>query len=133
MPMLERVGVARVRGRGEVEAEISKAMIRFERERMGRGPSNIRTRIVQDLVIVRMADVLSPAERALMQGGGVELLKQLRMRLLESERKSLTALLRAITGCEVVSVYGDLCPDTGEQVIMFVLAGNRETRWPPPE
>ncbi len=120
---------ARARTRGQVEAEITKGMIRFERERMGRGPADIRTRIVHDMVIVRMADVLTPAEHALIRAGDVELLKQVRMKLLEGERETLNGLLREATGCEVGSLYSDICPKTGERLIVFILSDNPETRW----
>jgi uncharacterized protein YbcI len=109
------------RTRGQVEAEISKAMIRFEREQLGRGPADIRTQIVQDMVIVRMADMLTPSERALVRAGSVDLLKQVRMKLLENEREALNQMLRVATGCETISVYSDLSPETGERIIVFVL------------
>ncbi len=122
-------GGVRARTRGQVEAEITKGMIRFERERMGRGPADIRTRIFQDMVIVRMTDILTPAEHALIRAGGVELLKQVRMKLVESERETLEALLREVAGCEVASLYSDICPKTGERLIVFVLTENPESRW----
>ncbi len=126
----DRAGTgAHVRSRGQVEAEITRGMIRFERERMGRGPADIRTRIVQDMVIVRMTDVLTPAEHALIRAGHVELLKQVRMKLLESEREMLNGLLREATGCEVSSLYSDICPRTGERLIVFILSENPEARW----
>ncbi len=120
---------ARLRTRGQVEAEITKGMIRFERERMGRGPADISTRIVHDMVIVRMADVLTPVEHALIRAGDVELLKQVRMKLLESEREMLNGLLREATDCEVSSVYSNICPKTGERLVVFVLSENPEARW----
>ena len=107
--------------KGQVEAKISKAMIRFKREQLGRGPADIRTQIVQDMVIVRMADMLTPEEHALVRAGSVDLLKQVRAKLLESERETLNRMLREATGCEVVSVYSDLSPETGERIIVFVL------------
>ncbi len=118
---------AKGRTRGQVEAEISKAVIRFERERMGRGPADIRTRIVQDLVIVRMRDFLTPAERALIQaGGGEDLLRQVRMKLLENERDVLSRMLQEATGCEVTSMFSDLSVRTGERLIVFVMDRNLE-------
>ena len=117
------------RTKGQVEAEITKRLIRFERDRMGRGPADIRTRIVQDMVIVRMAGILTPAERALIEAGGIELLKQVRMKLFENEREGLNGLLHDATGCEVASLYSDLCPSTGERLIVFVLSENPETWW----
>jgi len=122
-----------IRTRGEAEAEVSRAMIRFERERMGRGPTDVRTRIVQDMVIVRMAGVLTAAERALVRSGGVELLKQVRMRLIESERENLNRVLLQATGCEVTGIYSDLCPERGERLIVFILAKEPEWRSPPSE
>ncbi len=127
MPLLQTVSPARVRTRGQIEADISKAMIRFERERMGRGPGNIRTRIVEDMVIVRMGNFLTPAERALIRGGGgLDLLKQVRLKLLENERPVLTQLLREASGCEVASVYSDLSVRTGERLIVFVMERSLE-------
>ncbi len=121
------VNPPRVRTRGQVEAEITKAIIRFERERMGRGPADVRTRIVQDMVIVRMGGFLTPAERALVQGGGgIDLLKQVRMKLLDNERNVVSHMLRTVTGCEVASVYSDLSVRTGERMVAFVLDRNLE-------
>jgi uncharacterized protein YbcI len=114
--------------KGQIEAEISKAMIRFKREQLGRGPADIRTQILQDLVIVRMADMLTTAERTLVRAGGEDLLKQVRAKLLESEHETLDNILREATGCEVVSIYSDLNPETGERIIVFVLRGNPEAR-----
>jgi len=141
MPMLGRVGalpgragpIAHPRTRGQAEAEVSRAMIRFEHERMGRGPTDVRTRIVQDMVIVRMTGVLTAAERALVHAGSLELLKQVRMRLIESERETLNQMLREATGCEATGIYSDLCPERGERLIVFILAKDAEWQSPPSE
>ena len=42
------------RTRGDLEAEISQAINRFEKEWMGRGPVETRTYIIDDLVLVRL-------------------------------------------------------------------------------
>ena len=47
------------------EAAISDEMMALQHEFVGRGPDRIRTRIVEDLVIVRSFGVLTPAERQL--------------------------------------------------------------------
>jgi hypothetical protein len=57
----------RVRTKGQVEAEISNALIRFEREQLGRGPADVRTQIIQDMVIVRMSGI-SPSRNTLWSG-----------------------------------------------------------------
>jgi uncharacterized protein YbcI len=117
-----------LRTKGQIEAEISKAMVRFKREQLGRGPADIRTQIVQDMVIVRMADMLTPAERSLVRAGSVDLLKQVRTKLLENEREALNQMLREATGCEVISVYSDLNPESGERIIVFVLCASPSVR-----
>ncbi|MFM2094760.1 MAG: hypothetical protein RIS70_1884, partial [Planctomycetota bacterium] len=48
--------------RRAAEREITQAIIRFEKEYMGRGPLDAKTFILDDLVLVRLKDVLTPAE-----------------------------------------------------------------------
>ncbi len=47
------------RTRGQVEAEISEAIIKFEKEYMGRGPLETKSYIIDDLILVRLKDVLT--------------------------------------------------------------------------
>ena len=51
--------------KGEIEAEISRAMVQFEIDYMGRGPKEATTHIVADMVLVRLKGVLTPAEQQL--------------------------------------------------------------------
>ena len=53
----------------QMEAEISHAIVTFEKQHMGRGPTGIRTHIVEDLVIVRLRGILTPAEQDLARTG----------------------------------------------------------------
>jgi uncharacterized protein YbcI len=48
--------------KGEIEAESSRAIVQFEIDYMGRGPKESRTHIIEDMVIVRLKGVLTPAE-----------------------------------------------------------------------
>ena len=113
--------------KGEIEAEICEALIKFEREYMGRGPEEARTYIIDDLVIVRLRGVLTPAEKQLVKsesaGHGRSLIKQVRMELLEKARPLLEALMHDITGVIVKSLHTDISTTTGERIIVFSLAG----------
>ena len=51
--------------KGQVEAEISEAIIKFEKDYMGRGPDETKTYIIGDMVLVRLRGVLTPAEKQL--------------------------------------------------------------------
>ena len=48
------------RTRGELETAIRNAVIRFEQEFMGRGPTDVRAFIIQDIILVRLKGVLTP-------------------------------------------------------------------------
>ncbi|MFN2437272.1 MAG: Na-translocating system protein MpsC family protein [Desulfotignum sp.] len=48
--------------KGQMEAEISEAVIKFEKEFMGRGPLETKTYIIEDMLLVRLKNVLTRAE-----------------------------------------------------------------------
>jgi uncharacterized protein YbcI len=116
------------RTKGQLEAEISDAIVRFELDYMGRGPEEARTYLIDDLVVVRLRGVLTPAERQL--GGpqgtpqGRELVKQVRRELIEKARPLLEAIIADIAGQSVRSVHTDISTMTGERIIVFSLAGS---------
>lgn len=55
------------RRQSKTEAAISDGMMAFQHKFVGRGPDRIRTRIVEDLVIVRSFGVFTPAEKQLVE------------------------------------------------------------------
>jgi uncharacterized protein YbcI len=111
------------RTRGQIEAAISAALTRFEREHLGRGPREARTHLLGDQVLVRLRGILSPAEQQLAtEPGGVELIKQVRSRLIEGSRGAIVALVEEQVGVAVVSMHTDLSTRTGERVFVFRLA-----------
>lgn len=114
--------------KGVIESEICEALIKFEREYMGRGPEEARTYIIDDLIIVRLRGVLTPAEKQLVKsesaGHGRSLIKQVRMELLEKARPLLEVLVQDITGQQVKSLHTDISTTTGERIIVFSLVGS---------
>ncbi|MES3629623.1 MAG: DUF2294 domain-containing protein [Longimonas sp.] len=110
------------RTQGQVEAAVTEAITKFEREYLGRGPKEARTFIVENMVVVQLQGILSPAERQLShENGGVELIKQMRTRLIESSSDDLRALIVEETGAEVVSLHTDISARTGERIFVFSL------------
>ncbi len=118
------------RTKGQNEAEISDAIIRFEKEYMGRGPLEAKTYIVDDLVVVRLKGVLTRAECQLAESNdaynGRELIKRMRHALLEKGRPLLDVVIKDILGVAVRSLHTDLSTATGERVIIFSLDGRPE-------
>jgi uncharacterized protein YbcI len=118
--------------KGQIEAEIATAIVRFEQEYMGRGPEETKTCLIDDIVLVRLRGVLTPAEKSLARidtsTRGRALVKQVRIELLESGRAALETIIQDITGRKVVSLHTDVSTKTGERVIMFTLDGQPECR-----
>ena len=124
-----------MRTQGEIEAAICEGIGRFEQEYMGRGPKDIHTHLIGDLVVVRPKGVLTAAEQHLVRSlpgeKGRDLLKQVRIQLIETARPFLEALVQGITGVKMVSLHHDISTVTGEEVVLFTLAESplfRETK-----
>lgn len=113
--------------RGQMEAAISEAIIRFEKEYMGRGPEETKAYIIDDIVLVRLRGVLTQAEKNLARNDGSSqgrtLIKLVRTELLEKARYMLDALIRDITGRKALSLHTDISTSTGERIILFTLDG----------
>ena len=114
-----------VNERTRLEAEINQAIVRFEKEYMGRGPTEIRTYLLGDLVLVRLKGVLTPSELKLSETNdsqrGRNLVKQVRQELIERGRPLLDTLMQDILGIPVVSLHTDISSKTGERLIAFTL------------
>jgi uncharacterized protein YbcI len=113
------------KSKGQIEADISEAMIKFEREYMGRGPEETRTYIIGDMVVIRLQRVLTPAEQQLAEASdettGRTLIKRVRTELLEKARPLLEQIMTDLTGKKVKSLHTDISTVTGERVIIFTL------------
>ncbi len=123
--MTNRLSTTARKTRGQIEAEITEAMVRFEKEFMGRGPEDTRTHLIGDLVLVRLRGVLTPAEKQLAAihdtARGSHLIKQVRIELLEQGRPLLETIVCDVTGRKVVSLHTDISIRTGERIIVFTL------------
>ena len=111
---------------GELEAAVCEGVNRFEQDYMGRGPENIHTHLLGDLLVVRLEGVLTAAEQHLVKSlpaeKGRDLLKQVRTHLIETARPVLEAMVQEVTGLKVLSLHHDISTVTGEEVVLFTLA-----------
>lgn len=110
--------------RGEAEAQITEALVKFEREYMGRGPEESKTFIMEDTVFVRLRGVLTQAEKQLAKTDSVtgrKLIKEVRQELIEKARYLLETIIQDVLGIKVKSLHTDISSLTGERVIVFTL------------
>jgi len=114
-----------IKSKGQLEADISEALIKFEKEYMGRGPEQTKTYIIGDMIVIRLQRVLTPAEQQLAGASdettGRTLIKQVRTELLEKARPLLERIITDLTGKSVKSLHTDISTATGERVIIFTL------------
>lgn len=106
--------------KGESETAIRNAVIKFEQEFMGRGPTEVKAFILRDMVLVRLKGVLTPAERQLAKNTeGVDMVKRMRQNLISQGRERLCSQISAITGTEVTGLFTDIETHSGERMIVF--------------
>ncbi len=95
---------------------------------MGRGPEETQTHIIDDMIIIRLRRVLTPAEQHLARSTegtrGRALVKQVRTELIEKARTLLDTVITGITGQKVISLHTDISTVTGERIIVFTLNGS---------
>lgn len=115
-----------MKSQGEIEAAVCEGIRRFEQEYMGRGPKEIHTHLLGDLLVVRLQGVLTAAEQQLVKSlaadKGRDLLKQVRTHLIETARPLMEAMVQEATGAGVLSLHHDISTKTGEEIVLFTLA-----------
>ncbi|MEM7131492.1 MAG: DUF2294 domain-containing protein [Chloroflexota bacterium] len=114
------------------EANFTKAIIKFEKEHLGRGPLDARTIFLNDMVLVRLKGLMTPAEQKLAASTeGRDLVKEMRRQLFESSRPLLEDIVQNVIGCQLVSLHTDMSTKTGERVIILVVNEDLDKKYPP--
>ena len=113
--------------KGQKEAQISKRITQFEKTYLGRGPTEVRTYIIHDMILIRLKGMLTPAEAALVTDiEGIQLLKQVRREMIENLKPVLEELIKEETGIKITTLHTDLSVVSGEKIILFGLEKNLE-------
>ena len=117
------------KSKGQIEAEISKSITKFEKEHLGRGPMEANTYILDDMILIRLKGLLTPAEERLaIENDGAQLIKQIRRRLIESSRPLLEKIINNITGENIKSLHTDISSRTGERIFVICLDENLQKK-----
>ena len=114
--------------RGEAEAEITQAVVKFEKEYLGHGPLDARTFFVNDMVLIRLRGVLTAGDRKMAETReGQALLKETRRHLFESSIPIFEEMIVQVIGCKLISLHTDLSSKTGERIIVITTDKNLES------
>ncbi|TDT62427.1 DUF2294 domain-containing protein [Fonticella tunisiensis] len=113
--------------KGNMEMILSNAMIKFEKEEVGRGAEEAMAHIFKDMIIIRLKKVLTPAEKTLaLTQEGRRTIKEFRYMLEDVLRTKMEKLVEDIVGVKVVSLHCDISTKTGEYIMVFVMEKNIE-------
>lgn len=116
--------------RGELEAVLANALLRFEKEQLGRGPVEIKAFLIENIVLIMAHGVLTAEETALLAvPQGPALVRQIRHQLLEASRSRLVSIVQGATGCQVRSVLSDIDVPASDCVFVFVLDERLDERY----
>lgn len=106
----------------KLEADISAAFIKFQRDLIGRGPQEAKTYIVSDMIITRFKGVLTVEEKHLVsKDSGKKLVKQMRQLLRELYSEEHESIVEFISECKVLSSHSDISTKTGERIEVFIV------------
>src|SRR5215213_3738579 len=100
---------------GPVAAAIASSVVRLVREYTGRGP------ISPDLVTVVMGDMLTKAERKLVESGKADLVLNIRHEFQRTMRQDLIAAVEMMTERKVIAFMSDNHIDPDMAIEAFVL------------
>jgi uncharacterized protein YbcI len=106
---------------GAVRSAISRAIVRLHAEHYGKGATQAKTYAWDDLIVTVMRDVLTVAERTLIDADRAETVRDVRTTFQSSLERTFRAEIERLTGRRVHSLLSQIDPVNGVGVEVFVL------------
>jgi uncharacterized protein YbcI len=106
---------------GAMRSEISQAIVRIHAEHYGKGATQAKTYVWDNLVVTVLRDVLTVAERTLVDADRADKVRELRTTFQFSLEPTFRAAIERLTGRRVHSFMSQVDPDRGLGVEFFVL------------
>jgi uncharacterized protein YbcI len=86
---------------GDLNAAVARAVVRFYHEHIGRGPNKARAFYRHDIIVVVLEDLMTQAERSLVERGEHDAVMSMRTAFQRSIRADLTSVIEEMTGTKV--------------------------------
>jgi uncharacterized protein YbcI len=106
---------------GAVRSAISQAVVRIHAEHFGKGATRAKTYVWDNLVVTVMRDVLTVAERTLIEVDRADTVRELRTTFQSGLEPTFRAAVERLTGRRVLSIMSQVDPANGLGVEVFVL------------
>jgi len=114
-----------IKPKQDIEAAICQKLTMILKEQIGEQVETATAEVAGDTIIVRFKGVLPPAERMMAKKeDGLELIKELKEKLIEKIKPLLEETIKELTGAEVIDTYSSFDPETGERLEAFTLNKN---------
>ncbi|MCW3099237.1 MAG: hypothetical protein JWL77_4855 [Chthonomonadaceae bacterium] len=112
-----------------MEAEVANAVVRFQREQQGRGPTEVRAHLLGDMMLVRSNGIFTPTEtRLAVSEEGRRLIRSARQELRAISHLEIEEIIAGILGARILRSYFDIHVDEAEQIEVYVLEADIEKR-----
>ena len=106
---------------GAMRSAISQAIVRLHADHYGKGATQAKTYVWDNLVVTVLRDFLTVAERTLVDVDRVEIVRDVRTKFQFSLEPSFRAAIERLTGRRVQSFMSQVDPANGLGVEIFVL------------
>src|SRR5215204_2040747 len=106
---------------GALRSAISQAIVRIHAEHYGKGATQAKTYAWDDLVVTVLRDVLTTAERTLIEVDKAETVRSVRTTFQSTMEATFRAAIERLTGRRVLSFMSQVDPQNGLGVEVFVL------------
>jgi uncharacterized protein YbcI len=106
---------------GAVRSAISQAIVRIHADAYGKGATQAKTYVWDNLVVTVLRDVLTTAERTLIEVDRADTVREVRTTFQFSLERTFREAIERLTGRRVLSFMSQIDPHNGLGVEVFVL------------
>ena len=119
---------------GELNAAITRAVVRIHSQYVGRGPTRAQTFYRGPVVVTVMENAMTKAEQSLVNDGELETVLGMRQKFQRTMRNDLVSEIERITGRKVVAFMSDnhVEPDLAAELFVLDGAAGQDEDGPPP-
>ena len=111
---------------GGVLAQISSEMVQAMKHHYGKGPVSAKSYMVDDLLFVVMRDMITQAERTMLDAGRGDTVREFRQQFENEVAEMLTRMVERVTGRRVLTYQSQVLFDPDITVEIFVFEDQRE-------
>jgi uncharacterized protein YbcI len=106
---------------GELRSAISQAIVSIHAEHYGKGATQAKTYVWDNLVVCVLRDVLTTAERTLVDAGRADAVRELRSTFQSSMEQTFRAEVERLTARRVQSLLSQVDPAAELAIQVFLL------------